>query len=81
MNARNRRMRMRLELVLAVVFGLLAISTMIEPQWIERLFEASPDAGSGEAEWGITVVFGAASLVAALLAGRSRRLLGAESAS
>ena len=80
MNARNRRIRMRIELVLAIVFGLLAISTMIEPQWIERIFEVSPDAGSGESEWGITVVFGAASLIAALLARRSWHRVGAESA-
>ena len=72
---------MRIELVLAIVFGLLAISTMIEPRWLERIFEVSPDAGSGESEWGITVVFGAASIVSALLARRSWHRIGAQSAS
>lgn len=71
---------MRVEVILAIVFALLAISTMIEPQWIERLFEVSPDAGSGESEWGITVVFGAASLISALLARRSWQQIGARSA-
>lgn len=66
----RRRLRMRIEVVLAIVFALLAISTMINPQWIERFFDFAPDRGSGDAEWGITVAFGVASILASLLAGR-----------
>ncbi len=75
----RRRLRMRIEVVLAIVFALLAISTMIQPQWIERFFDFAPDRGSGDAEWGITVAFGVASLVASLLASRNWWLLEAES--
>jgi hypothetical protein len=75
----RRRLRMRIEVVLAIVFAILAIVTLIDSQWIEHLFEFDPDNGSGETEWGITAVFGVASLLAALLAGREWRLLAAES--
>jgi hypothetical protein len=78
MNSR-RRLRMRIEVVLAILFALLAVMTIMDPQWIEQLFEFDPDNGSGETEWGITAVFGVASLLAALLAGRDWRLLEAES--
>ena len=36
--------------------------------------------GTGKAEWGLTAMFGVASLLASLLAGRDWRLLSAESA-
>jgi hypothetical protein len=75
----RRRLRMRIEVVLAILFALLAVMTIMDPQWIEQLFEFDPDNGSGEAEWGIVVVFGVASLLASLLAGRDWRLLAAES--
>lgn len=75
----RRRLRMRIEVVLAIVFALLAFSTMINPQWIEQFFNVAPDRGSGDAEWGITVAFGVASVVASLFAGRDWRLLEAES--
>lgn len=74
----RRRLRMRIEVVLAIVFALLAVMTIMDPQWIEQLLEFDPDSGSGEAEWGIVVVFGLASLGAWLLAGRDWRLLAAE---
>ena len=73
------RLRMRIEVVLAIVFALLAVSTIVDPQWIEHVLEFDPDSGSGDAEWLITVAFGMASLVAALFAGRDFRLLAAES--
>jgi hypothetical protein len=34
----------------ACVFGL----TLAWPQWIEAVFGADPDGGSGQAEWGVT---------------------------
>ena len=75
----RRRLRMRIEVVLAVVFAILAVSTIIDPQWIEHLLEFDPDSGSGGAEWLVTAAFGMASLVTSLLAGRDWRLLAAES--
>lgn len=75
----RRQLRLHIEVVLAFVFALLAIVTVLDPQWIEQLFELDPDSGSGEAEWGLTAAFGVASLVASLLAGRDWRLLAIES--
>ena len=75
----RRRLRMRIEVVLAIVFALLAVSTIVDPKWIEHLLEFDPDSGSGDAEWLVTVAFGMASLVASVLAGRDLRLLAAES--
>ena len=75
----RRRQRMHIEVVVAILFALFAVMTIMDPQWIELLFEFDPDRGSGEAEWGITVAFGVASLVASLRAGRDRRLLTTES--
>jgi hypothetical protein len=70
---------MRIEVVLAIVFALLAVSTIVDPKWIEHLLKFDPDSGSGDAEWLITAAFGMASLVAALFAGRDLSLLTAES--
>ena len=75
----RRRLRIRIEVGLAIVFALLALATLINPHWIESLFEFSPDRGSGDAEWGITLAFGAASLLASLLAGLELRLLSSNS--
>ena len=72
------RLRMRIEVVLAIVFALFAIATIMNPRWIEQLFAFDPDNGSGDAEWLITAAFGMASLVASLLARRDWRLLVAE---
>jgi hypothetical protein len=48
-----RRLRHRywLELFLAVVSGVLLVLTLILPEWIEVIFGADPDRGSGEFEW------------------------------
>jgi hypothetical protein len=77
----RRRLRMRIEVVLAIVFALLAVSTIVDPQWIEHLLGFDPDSGSGDAEWLVTAAFGMASLVASVLAGHDLRLLAAESSS
>ena len=75
----RRRLRIRIEVGLAIVFASLALATLINPQWIESVFEVSPDRGSGDAEWGVTLAFGAASLLASLLAGLELRLLSSKS--
>jgi hypothetical protein len=71
---------MRIEVLLAVAFALLAIATIMDPQWIEQLFAFEPDSGGGDAEWLVTTAFGMASLVASVFARRDWKLLAAESA-
>jgi hypothetical protein len=53
--------------------ALLAL-TLIDPQWIERWFEESPDGGDGSAErWLVGGCFLVLAVVAAWLARRERR--------
>ncbi len=67
------RARFWAQLVLAVTFTVLFVATVIEPTWIEKVFDAEPDAGNGSAEWLIVVVFGVAALLMFGLAGREWR--------
>ena len=66
-------LKARIETVLAVVAGVLAVVTLLWPTWIESLFGVAPDAGSGEAEWWIVVVFAVVAIASALLARRELR--------
>ena len=59
----------RLAAVLAALAALAAALSAVEPRWIENLAGFSPDGGSGETEWGLTLVLAVA---AALLAGLAR---------
>ena len=56
--ARELRRRFWVETVLGATAGILALVTLISRQWIEVLFGADPDGGSGSLEW--TVVAGLA---------------------
>ena len=67
--------RIRVEVVLAVVFGILAVVTAIWPTWIESVFEQSPDAGTGTLEWAIVGAFGLLAIASALLARRDYRAI------
>lgn len=49
-------LRARLETALAVVLGLLALTTIFVPDWIEVFTGADPDGGDGAVEWAF--VFG-----------------------
>ncbi len=73
--------RVRLEAVLASVFAVLTIVTLIWPTWIESLSGLEPDGGNGESEWWIVAVFAALTVVAAALAGRDYRALARRTAS
>lgn len=66
-------LRARIEAVLALACGILALITLIWPTWIEEMTGLDPDAGSGETEWGFVAVLGAFAVVAALLARRDYR--------
>jgi len=62
--------RFWVELVAGAVSVVAVAVTSIWPQWIEAVFGADPDAGSGEAEWGLTVAFCAFAVVMFALARR-----------
>jgi hypothetical protein len=66
-------LKARIETVLAVVAGLLAVVTLVWPTWIETLFGLDPDAGSGAAEWWIVVVLAGVAVASGLLAQRDYR--------
>ena len=72
------RMRLRIEVVLAVISAALCILTLVMPQWIEELTGLAPDSGSGALEWIIVAVFLVAAVVAAALARRDYRRLAAD---
>jgi hypothetical protein len=67
--------RVRVEVALAVIFAGLAVVTAMWPTWIESLFEASPDAGSGALEWAIVGIFGLLAVAATVLARRDVRAI------
>jgi hypothetical protein len=48
--------------VFSVLAVLATVATAIQPQWIEKVFDESPDAGSGESEWWITAIVAAVAL-------------------
>jgi hypothetical protein len=66
--------RARLEALLAVAFGFLAVVTFFFPTWIESLSGLEPDGDSGETEWWLVAVFGVCALLVSLLARRDRRI-------
>jgi hypothetical protein len=69
-------LRARIEILLAAVAGVLAVVTLVWPMWIESIFAARPDAGSGAAEWLVVSVFAASAVVLALVGVRHYRLAG-----
>jgi hypothetical protein len=67
--------RLRVEVVLAALFGGLAIVTAFWPTWIEAVLRIDPDGGDGSAEWLVVGLLGAAAIVAAVLARRDYRVV------
>ena len=66
----------RAEVAISLISVAMFIATMIDPQWIETLFDESPDGGDGSAErWLVGGGFLIAAVVAAVLAWRERRRL------
>ena len=63
------RRRFWVEIGAASVTTLLAVVTARWPNWIERIAEVEPDAGSGELEWALVAVF-ALTTLALLVAAR-----------
>lgn len=71
----NRKILMRIEIVLAVVCAVLTIAALIWPTWIESLLEESPDNGSGSAERLIALVWLAGTVLFSWLARREHARL------
>jgi hypothetical protein len=72
-HARNRRARV--EGVVAVLSALLAMVTLVWPQWIELLTGADPDGGNGSLEWAVVGGLAAIALVSSALALREVRTM------
>ena len=76
MEQRHRRMLYRAEVTAAVVSACLFVLTCIDPQWIETLFDESPDGGDGSLErWLLLTSTFVVAVIAAMLARRERRWL------
>jgi hypothetical protein len=60
--------RLFLETAFAVIFAAIFVTTVLWPDWIELVFGADPDQGSGEAEWAVVVASGALSVIAIFVA-------------
>ena len=58
------------ELAAGALSALMVAVTSVWPQWIEDVFGADPDAGSGEAEWGFTAGLCAFAILMFVLARR-----------
>ncbi len=71
--------RFWIELAAGALSGLAVVVTSIWPQWIENVFGTDPDAGSGQAEWGITAGLCALTAVMFVLARREWRRAAADS--
>jgi len=64
----------RAEVTVSAISVVMFVATMIDPQWIETLFDESPDGGDSSAErWLVGGGFLIAAVVAAALAWRERR--------
>ncbi len=70
---RQVRLRFWIETALAVIGVVLGVLTLFVRDWFERLFEASPDEGTGAFEWLISFAFLLAAAVLGYLARREWR--------
>jgi hypothetical protein len=75
------RLRLRLEVALAVASLVLGLVALVWPEWIEAVFRVDPDAGSGSLEWAVAAVLLLLAAGAAVAARSDLRALRAASAS
>lgn len=68
-------MRARVEVVLAAIFAIAAITTLVWPTWLENLTGLEPDGGTGAAESWLVLALGAAATVTASLSIRDFRAM------
>jgi len=52
---RVRRLRIWVEVTLTAISAVMLVLTLVAHDWIERIIGDSPDGGSGETEWALTV--------------------------
>ena len=69
----SERLRFWVYAVSAIAFALMAVLTMVWPDWIEALTGFDPDHGNGSAEDLVTAVFAGVAILAGGLAGRRWR--------
>jgi hypothetical protein len=67
------KLRLSIEIVVAVAAALFLIASLISPDWIEKAFDAAPDNGDGSVEWGLSLAAAALSLLMSWLARRDLR--------
>lgn len=72
---RRLQARITIETLLAITCLMLAIVTIVDPEWIEELTGADPDAGSGTIEWLVVIGFGLVSIILSRRAWRTARRL------
>ena len=60
--------RFWVEAILCACSAISFAGSLIWPQWIEAIFEVSPDQGDGSAEWGIALAFLVATIILSWLA-------------
>jgi hypothetical protein len=78
MQADQRKWLYRAEIAMCIVSAALFVLTLIDPQWIETLFDESPDGGDGSFEQAILLGCTAlATVLAGVLAWRERRRVSA----
>ncbi len=65
---RSPTVRFWIEAFLAACSAVATVLSLIWPQWIEAIFDASPDGGDGSAERAIAIVFLVATLAFSVLA-------------
>jgi hypothetical protein len=65
--------RFWVEGAVGLLSAVLLTLTVLMPDWIERLFGASPDAGDGSTEWRLVSILASISVVMFCLAGRTRK--------
>lgn len=69
------KVRVRLEMAVALVAGILGILTIFWHDWIEALTGWDPDQHSGSVEWAVVVVLLVVAVAMGLVARRHWKLL------
>ena len=71
--ARSIRRRAWFEWASALAASVLAVVTLVWPDWIEIVFGADPDESSGAVEWAIVLVLALVAVGAAVAGGHEMR--------